>query len=231
MITPYLLDLDGTLMPSHEVDNRCYWAAVGETFSREVDTLALDGFTQVTDSALLEAWCQRELGRAPTPAEVGAVRSRFLALLQAAAEADPGPFTPHPGVAEWLAARPPGSVGIATGGWGHTARFKLQHAGLLQAGETAEERTDASTSPRRPLPLASADDAKRRVDIMRIALGRLGREHRSSRPVFLGDSPWDVAAARELGWPFIGVASGRRAEGLRAAGATRVIDDFLALAA
>ena len=30
---PYILDLDGTLLPTHDLDNRCYWLAVDDLFS------------------------------------------------------------------------------------------------------------------------------------------------------------------------------------------------------
>jgi phosphoglycolate phosphatase-like HAD superfamily hydrolase len=176
-------------------------------------TLDLEGFTDVTDTAILHAWCVERLGRPPRGEEESAVRARFLELLTTAAGETPSAFEPLPGVSAWLAARPRGSVAIATGGWGHTARFKLARAGLAAL----------------ELPLASSDDAATRPGIMRAARARLDPAHRATRPIYLGDGPWDVAAARELRWDFIGVASGERAARLRDAGASRVVANFLAL--
>lgn len=213
MTTPYLLDLDGTLMPTHEVDNRCYWEAVSAVFGVETGTLDLEGFTDVTDTAILRAWGERRLGRRPTGEETEAVRAQFLALLERAAHEEPDAFLPLPGVQAWLAGRPPGSAAIATGGWGHTARFKLSRAGLADLD----------------LPLASSDDAHTRTGIMEVGQARLGAAYRSSAPVYVGDGPWDLEAARDLGWTFVGVGQGDQAKRLRAAGARRVVADFLAL--
>jgi len=63
MTTPYLLDLDGTLIPSHAVDNRCYWSAVSEVFGVNESTLDLEGFSEVTDTLILRAWCLDRLHR------------------------------------------------------------------------------------------------------------------------------------------------------------------------
>ena len=52
-------------------------------------------------------------------------------------------------------------------------------------------------------PLATADDAHDRADIMRIALGRLGADFNSI--TYYGDGPWDQDASRRLGWNFVAV--------------------------
>jgi beta-phosphoglucomutase-like phosphatase (HAD superfamily) len=210
---PCLLDLDGTLMPSHDVDNACYWAAIGDVFETDGTVLALDGFRNVTDGGILGEWCHRVIERPPTEPESNAVRDRFLARIEAAAEEFPAAFTALPGLQGWLAQRPPGSTAIATGGWGHTARFKLTAAGL-----------DAFA-----LPLASGDDAIRRVDIMCTAREHLGSGFHDRTPTYFGDSTWDLAAAGELEWGFVGVASGARADALRRAGAAKVIPNYRAL--
>lgn len=213
MNRPCLLDLDGTLMPSHAVDNDCYWAAVDEVFETKTGSLDLAGFRNVTDDGILGEWCQQQLGRAPTRAERQAVCRRFLAHIERAATRHPEAFVALPGVAAWLAQRPRGSVAIATGGWGHTAQFKLGAAGL----------------DRFNLPLASSDDGDRRTAIMRAAQALLGASWREATPVYFGDGRWDYDAARTLGWDFIGIASGARARALREAGARQVRPDFLDL--
>ena len=210
----FILDLDGTLMPSSAVDNQCYWAAVTEVFGAPGRTLELDGFGSVTDIGILSQWCELALDRAPTGAEVADVQSAFLQALEHAAREDPSAFEPTLGLRRWLAHRAaaPGVTGIATGGWGATARWKLRRAGLDEL----------------ELPLASSDDAAERTDIMRIALDRSGGL--VGEPVtYLGDGPWDLAASRALGWAFIGVASGTTARRLRESGAGHVIDNFTAL--
>jgi phosphoglycolate phosphatase-like HAD superfamily hydrolase len=44
--------------------------------------------------------------------------------------------------------------------------------------------------------------------------------------VYVGDAAWDVKAARRLGWHFVGIGSGERAECLRQEGARWVIPDY-----
>jgi phosphoglycolate phosphatase-like HAD superfamily hydrolase len=43
---------------------------------------------------------------------------------------------------------------------------------------------------------------------------------------YVGDGVWDVRAAHNLGWNFIGIGTGERAEGLRQAGAVKIIPHF-----
>ena len=104
-------------------------------------------------------------------------------------------------------------AGIATGGWGHSARLKLKLAGLA----------------RFDLPLASSDDAVARTDIMQIAARRILDHQWDDEAVFtyVGDGTWDLKASQTLDWNFIGIAVGARAALLKQAGATHIQADFL----
>lgn len=211
----YILDLDGTLMPSAAIDNECYWQAVFRVFDKHGQLPDLHDFNHVSDAGILREWCMRELGRPPYAHETVQIKRLFGELLQSAFALQPGLFSPLPGVAEWLAAIR-GSrhvlAGIATGGWEHSARLKLKYSGL--------DRFD--------LPLASSDDAIERTAIMRIAaqrtLGHQAADHACF--TYVGDGAWDVRASRELDWGFIGIASGQRAVQLRQAGANLVRENF-----
>lgn len=215
----WVLDIDGTLMPSRELDNECYWRAVDDCVGGAPACLDLEIFTHVTDGGILDEWMRLRHGRAPSADERAQIRARFLELLMAARRRYPQAFAPTPGLLPWLEAhvgRPGRRVAVATGGWPHTARFKLQAAGL--------DRFD--------LPLASSDDGGSRSDIMRVARRRaLSAGERSAVPVYVGDGVWDLEAARQLGWAFIGIGRGAAAERLTAAGAAAVCPDFAALAA
>lgn len=212
----YILDIDGTLMPSAEIDNACYWQAVGRVFGTSGETEALDVFQDVTDAGILQEWHRRRYGEEAPEESVRAVREAFLSLTREAAAREPLAFRPLAGVVHWLDQRAERGdpVALATGGWGHTARFKLAISGLA----------------RYRLPLACSDDATRRVDIMRAARNRLPPVPGSSAPpadiTFIGDGAWDLRASRELGWNFIGVASGERRRSLLQLGAKRVVPDF-----
>lgn len=214
MATPCILDLDGTLMPSHAVDNRCYWQAVFEVFGHAGDTLELQGFNNVTDDGLLDEWSAHRLGRAVKDGERTEVRRRFFDLIERAATDSPDAFRPLPGLEAWLASRPRGSLAVATGGWPHTAARKLELAGL----DTFH------------LPLAGSAPGEDRPAIMRRARALLAPAFADATPIYFGDAPWDAAAARALGWGFVGVAAGERAGALREAGAERIVDDFQELA-
>lgn len=219
----WILDIDGTLMPTAELDNRCYWRAVHECFGDAPETLSLDTFTHVTDDSVLAEWMDRTRGRSPRADELAAVRDRFLALLEAEYRAGPIRFRPTEGLTAWLdrcLAAGDEPIAVATGGWNHTARFKLRAAGLDRYG----------------LPLASSEDGDRRTAIMEAArqraieaLGPRGASARDAAVTYIGDGSWDLRASEELGWGFVGIASGSDSDSLRAAGAGLVVDDFRAL--
>ena len=210
---PYILDLDGTLMPTHDLDNRCYWLAVDDVFQTGPEPRDLHGFHRVTDDGILDEWSGRTLERQLTTEERDAIKQRFLVRLEQAAEDEPEAFRPFPGVVDWLASQAPGSLAIATGGWRHTATFKLFVAGL----------------DRFALPLASSDEAPTRTGIMLTAQRQLAPDRQLATPTYLGDGAWDLAACRDLAWNFIGIARGNRARALHRAGAEQVIEDFLPL--
>jgi len=211
----FILDLDGTLMPSAEIDNECYWQAVFACFGERVTLPDLHGFKNVSDSGILDEWCVRELGRLPRAEETGQIKLCFLQLLESAWIRKPQQFKPFPGVGRWLeAVRDNNKVyaGIATGGWGHSARLKLKLSGL--------DRFD--------LPLASSDDALERKEIMQIAARRTLKHQPENYTAFtyVGDGVWDLQASQKLGWEFIGIAGGARAAQLKQAGASNIQADF-----
>jgi FMN phosphatase YigB (HAD superfamily) len=51
--------------------------------------------------------------------------------------------------------------------------------------------------------MSSGDDAHSRTEIMRICARRMGSVIASF--IYVGDGEWDLKAANELGWKFIGV--------------------------
>ena len=106
---------------------------------------------------------------------------------------------------------------VATGGWGPSARLKLRTAGIDVADET----------------FACADDAESRVEIVTLARQKAERHFDCTfeRVVSIGDGVWDVDTAARLALPFVGIASGSRAERLRAAGAAVVLPHYADLAA
>ncbi len=211
----FILDLDGTLIPSAEIDNECFWQAVFACFGERNSLPDLHDFKNVTDNGILNEWCLRELGRLPCEQETARIRQIFLQRLESAAIQQPKHFKPMPGVTQWLKTVNDNNfsiAAIATGGWAHSARLKLKLSGL----------------DRFNLPLASSDDALTRPQIMQVAVQKtLG--HRPLTGVgftYVGDGTWDLLASQKLGWKFIGIAKGARAEQLKKAGASYVRADF-----
>ena len=211
----FILDLDGTLMPSAEIDNECFWQAVFDCFGNQHQLPDLHNFKHVTDSGILDEWCVRDLGRAPSVDETRQIKHQFAQLLESAFDRQPEHFNPLPGVLEWLEAimkHENVMAGIATGGWQHSARLKLELSGL----------------DRFELPLASSDDAVTRTKIMQIAADRtLPRQaHNEADFTYIGDGTWDLQASRDLHWKFVGIATGVRAKKLKLAGADLVLNNF-----
>ena len=215
----WILDIDGTLIDTHEIDNTCYWGAVQRVFGLTDLRMDLLEYLHVSDSGILDQWCRHRLGRPPSDAETEALRQQFLEMLETVARERPELFQPRDGLISWLeskAARPGTHLAIATGSWRMTARYKLEFSGLSRFG----------------LPLATADDAMSRTDIMSVALQRLELEAPvpGERITYIGDGPWDFSASQALGWSFIVIARDARAAALRELGADRVHPDFRSLA-
>jgi phosphoglycolate phosphatase-like HAD superfamily hydrolase len=213
-----VFDIDGTLTDTNAVDAACFFRAVGETLGLEATCIDWSAAPHVTDSALL-LWLAEQHARLPlTDRTATLVMERFLELLEAERVSSAARFRPLVGADHLFAALAHAgwTCALATGGWERSARLKLDAAGL-----------DAST-----LALASSSDASTRVEIMQIAVARAQRDGAAfDRVVSIGDAVWDVRAAGELQWPFIGIATGNAATILRDHGATTILADFSDLSA
>ncbi len=211
-----LLDIDGTLTDTNDADTSCFVRALADVFGiLNVDT-DWSAYPNATDSALTAQLVESRLGRPPRDDDIVHTRERFHSLLDAAFTASPTLCQPIRGGPQFLKSLSTDSdcaVAFATGGWSVTARLKLKTAGY-----------DCAI-----VPMASADDASRRVDICSIAVSRSLRHETVSKfdsIVYVGDGVWDARATAELGYRFVGVAQGRDAELLLEEGADVVIPDF-----
>jgi phosphoglycolate phosphatase-like HAD superfamily hydrolase len=211
-----LFDIDGTLTRTEEVDNRCYVGALSEVLgSTDVDT-DWTKYRDVTDSGIASALWEACHGAPPSRQQLDDVCERFVALLEEELARDPAVCRAVPGAAAILvelAHRTGFAVGLATGGWRESARLKLRHAGLGDGR----------------FPLASASDACSREVIMALAAERVAARRGISgftSITYIGDGEWDVRAAKRLGWHFVGIGEGERAECLRGEGARWVIADY-----
>jgi len=198
-----LFDIDGTLISSVELDDRCFVRALADVLG--IDNVSSDWsrYKNATDSGLAQEIVRRCFGRQLLRRVTGqsrtAVRetpgaSHLLAVLRRDTE--------------WRPA-------IASGSWRETAQIKLEAAGL--------DVTD--------LPGAFASDSPDRREILHLAVARAGDRYavrRFGKVVYVGDGVWDAEAARAEGIAFVGMGGGR-AEALRKAGVTSILDDFVRL--
>ncbi|HJU68988.1 MAG TPA: HAD family hydrolase [Gemmatimonadaceae bacterium] len=209
-----IFDIDGTLTATNAVDDECYLRAVAATFGLAGADLDWADAPHVTDCGLARWLCTRHLGRAPQPDELAELERRFVGILRSELARTPDRFAPIDGargIFDYL--RSAGwSIALATGAWGSSARTKLDAAGLA-AGE---------------MPMACADDAESREDIVRVARERAEARAGShfERIVSVGDAPWDVRTARSLELPFVGIGVGPNEHRLRTAGARVVLPDL-----
>lgn len=211
-----VFDLDGTLVRSVELDDTCFVRAFADVLGIEGICADWTRYEHSTDSGLAREIVRRHLGRDPSPEEVELVRQRCCQLLCKGRARHPGAIRAAEGAAALLAqlnGDTPWRAAIASGSWPETARIKLQAAGLCVDG----------------LPCAFADSAEDRSEILRVAMALAAQRYARrgfQKVVYVGDGPWDVAAARRLQIAFVGMAGRQGAERLTSAGAVTVLDSF-----
>ena len=185
-----IFDIDGTLVESSGFEDELYVAAVRDILGDVCIRKTWNTYRHVTDTGILRQIM--EDNRIRDEDLVREVREKFGGRIGQYFR-DGGRCDPTIGAIDLideLRAAPGFAVGFATGGWGHTARMKLEHAGF---------------NPDQAV-LASSDDGHERTVIMRKCLDALDAKGNSFQQiVYVGDAEWDVRATRELGWHFIGV--------------------------
>jgi phosphoglycolate phosphatase-like HAD superfamily hydrolase len=205
-----MFDIDGTLTDTQAADADAFVEAVKETLGiAEVDT-DWASYPHVTSEGVLDEIVRRALGRPVAPAESRTVQRRFVGMLARKI------LHEIPGAAAFLRrlAAAGYAVSLASGDWELSACHKLAAASIPVDG----------------LPAAFCDSAQSRTEIMRHSLSRSLRHYRCDgfeQIVYVGDGSWDVHAARELGWGFIGIESSKAPSKLRALGARHVFPDYL----
>jgi phosphoglycolate phosphatase-like HAD superfamily hydrolase len=123
-----IFDVDGTLVDSTEFEDRLYAAAVLEILGRVSIRSNWGEYEHVTDAGILRQIChENDLDVSKCE---HLVRARFGELVSEYLRQQ-GPCRPLPGALrlfEELRSIPV-RVGIATGGWGHTARMNFSMRG------------------------------------------------------------------------------------------------------
>lgn len=182
-----IFDLDGTLVNSAAFEDDCYVAAMREILGDVPIDTDWSRFEHVTDAGILKQLME-ELQIPDSDRVIARVREAFGRRVRDYFSAG-GACPAIAGARETLVrlAENGHRIGIATGGWRHTAGMKLERAGI------EAER----------LVLSSCDDAVDRIGIMTDCLAKLGGN--PERVVYFGDGPWDMKATASLGWRFVGI--------------------------
>ena len=187
-----VFDIDGTLVDSYDLDERLYRRAVLSEAPIVKFRNSWREYRYSTDSGILTEILKEF--NLPVDEYYDSIRRRFGELVKDHLQNNNHckPILGTVSLLKDLSELPDLQIGIATGGWDHTARMKLNAAGFLGLN----------------FPMASSDDAHSRTDIMEICVSRM--EFPIKRFVYVGDAQWDLRAAEKLGWEFIGV--GKRLE-------------------
>ncbi|RKF18079.1 HAD family hydrolase [Alginatibacterium sediminis] len=185
-----MLDVDGTLIQSYELDERCFIAAVLEATGLLINQ-DWANYPHVTDRGILMQFIETQAPHLSLVELEPLVKSIFIgniksALRREAAQEVLGAKT----FVDSLLNNPQYVVSIATGGWGETAKLKLESAGF----DTAK------------LNISSSNDHYSRVEIMKLANTKEGKK--LDLPVtYFGDAQWDLQACAELDMNLVIVGS------------------------
>ncbi len=189
-----IFDVDGTLVDTYALDTEHFCQAVTDVLGQAEFRQDWADYTHVSDAGILaEVFQDNDVD--PTLGLQHAVRERFGTLVSSALVTQPCQALPGAHEAmSYLHGRQDSAVGVATGGWAHTARAKLGAAGF---------QTEHWT-------LASSDDHAERAVIMQSCAARLPNP--GAPTVYFGDGIWDLNACAKLEWAFVGI--GTRLEGV-----------------
>lgn len=210
-----MFDIDGTLTQTSDVDTDCYVQAVTQITSFERFSTDWGSYRHTSDSGILDELYRSRTGRSPTQDEIDAVRSRFVQLLTQVAAKSPNSYSAVVGAHAFIerVGKLEYAIALASGGWRESAYLKLLKAGF--------ELHD--------VPAAFADDALAREEIMLCSYQRAclvyGVTHFDELS-YVGDGTWDAIASKSVGYKFVVIGSGIKAEHLTALGAVAVFKDF-----
>jgi phosphoglycolate phosphatase-like HAD superfamily hydrolase len=204
-----VFDIDGTLTRLYRGEDVCFVGALESALGLTDVDRDWTRYRNVTDTGIVHDLCRARWGRPAADHEIGAFRSAYCDSFDALVTPTDGAEVEGARVfvgelrrsADW-------KVAIATGNFLRLAVQKLERGGL----------------PCLDVPMATADDAPSRADLIRLAIDRSSTHYgveAFDHVVSLGDGPWDLRTARELGIPFVAV--GTRC-GDAASGARMIVD-------
>lgn len=212
--TVILFDIDGTLLDMRGAGRQSFVRALKDVFGWD-DDIQYINFAGNTDLNVLQQVMEKH-GRTLTDGD----RQRFFErmpvnLAQTASETE---LVIYPGVSELLeklSSDPRVVLGLVTGNVEACARIKLWQFDLHEHFVLG----------------AFGDDHADRTEIARLAMKRVRGSLKPGQEIgglfLVGDTPFDIAAAKTIEAKSIAVATGKfNADTLREAGADRVLSDL-----
>ncbi|GJD21067.1 hypothetical protein RIVM261_060230 [Rivularia sp. IAM M-261] len=189
-----ILDIDGTLTKTNDVDTECFVQAFNDVFGITQINTDWSTYGHTTDSGITLQIFHEQFDRAPSQEELSMLQDCFVELLNQRYSTNSDMFAEIPGASvilhkislllDW-------KIALATGGWRLSALMKLQAAGL-----------DVTK-----FPIATADDSYSREVIVTTAIERAKQAYNQQefeKIVCVGDGIWDVLTAIQLQLPFVG---------------------------
>ena len=196
--TVYLFDIDGTLISTGGAGRRAMEGAFADLHGERAPAAVAFSFAGMTDRAIVRSGLTALDQHAPDAATIDRVLERYLLRL-ADEVLRTESFVVHPGVPDvltWLKNVEQVAIGLGTGNVKKGAYAKLARGSLDAAFDFG----------------GFGCDAEDRAELLRVGARRgaeaLGLAVTDCRLVVIGDTPKDVAAARELNAECIGVGTG-----------------------
>lgn len=212
-----IFDIDGTMTDTSLIDANCFAQTVEEIFNISGVNTDWNNYEHVTDSSILREILKKRKHKI-TEKEFENFESQFCKLLHNAYEMDPSTFMPITGIQEFLSLLRQQGIGIAiaTGGLRKSAQLKLKCGCINIDG----------------IPLASANDALKREDIIKKAIALSKTQYKQEnfdKIIYFGDGLWDALTTKRLNIPFVGIncqQSAEIAKMLEEEGALQVFSDY-----
>ena len=209
-----IFDIDGTLANTKTVDDQCFIKSFMDTFEIDITNEKWEELQNVTDWGLTEEILIREVKRNPTNDDYRLMKTNMLSNLANEKIRDQSQFNEVLGARNFfyeLKEMKEFELGIATGAWEQSAKFKLDSIGIELNS----------------ICFSNSDHHKRREDITKDVIHQLKNRTNTSpdQIIYFGDGVWDYKTCKNLGIDFIGIDVEHNGK-LEKLGASVVFQDY-----
>ena len=189
-----IFDIDGTLVNTKNVEDKCFMKAFEETFGLNIENQKWEDFKNVTDWGITEEIIISEKGRTPLKEEYELMIQNFTRELEYEKQNDKSQFAEVLGAKEFfneLRKMEDVELGIATGAWEKSANIKLGSIGIDMKN----------------ISFSNSDYYKSREAITKDVVEqiKLKTKKEAERIIYFGDGEWDYKTCKNLGIEFIGI--------------------------